>query len=80
MVAFTPVIEPDLPGAFITKHPRDTLTENSENIPFLTGLTYDEGLIKSPRKKISLYSSHLTPEEEDFIMYILFFSHSLQPS
>lgn len=57
MVAFTPVVEPNLPGAFITKHPRDTLAENSEKLPFLTGLTYDEGLIKSPRKTtfLSLY-------------------------
>lgn len=50
MVAFTPVIEPDLPGAFITKHPRVMLTENSQKIPFLTGITYDEGLMKSARE------------------------------
>lgn len=47
MVAFTPVVEPDLPGAFITKHPRDGLTEFSLKIPFMTGLTYDEGLLKT---------------------------------
>lgn len=50
MVAFTPVVEPDLPGAFITKHPRDILSEASQKIPFLTGLTFDEGLIKRKQK------------------------------
>nr|AXB38858.1 juvenile hormone esterase [Sitodiplosis mosellana] len=47
MVAFSPVVEPDLPGAFITRHPRDGRTEKSLKIPFLTGVTYDEGLMKS---------------------------------
>lgn len=52
MVVFTPVVEPDLPGAFITKHPRDEKAESSLEIPFLTGVTYDEGLMKSLRKFI----------------------------
>lgn len=48
MVAFTPVVEPDLPGAFITKHPldTDTLIEDSEKMKFLTGITHDEGLME----------------------------------
>lgn len=47
MVAFTPVVEPDLPGAFMTKRPRDGLNERSLKIPLMTGLTYDEGLLKT---------------------------------
>lgn len=58
MVAFTPVVEPDLPGAFITKHPRELIAETSQHVPFLTGITYDEGLMKSARTK-------------PFIMYLL---------
>lgn len=50
MIPFPPVVEPDLPGAFITKHPRDEHKEDSLKIPFLTGLTFDEGVMKSARK------------------------------
>lgn len=56
MVAFTPVVEPDLPGAFIMRHPRDEKAKSSLEIPFLTGITYDEGLMKSLRKFI--YQTH----------------------
>lgn len=51
MAPFTPVVEPDLPGAFLIKHPRDAIIENSAKIPFMTGVTYDEGLLKTPGKK-----------------------------
>lgn len=50
MIPFPPVVEPDIPGAFITKHPREEHDENALNIPFLTGLTFDEGVMKSARK------------------------------
>lgn len=49
MVPFSPVVEPDLPGAFLTQHPREAVTEHSIKIPFLTGITFDEGLMKSAR-------------------------------
>lgn len=48
MVPFTVVIEPDLPGAFLTKHPDASPTKKSLKIPFMTGLVADEGLIKAP--------------------------------
>lgn len=51
MAPFTPVVEPDLPGAFLIEHPRDVITESSAKIPFMTGVTYDEGLLKTPGKK-----------------------------
>lgn len=50
MIPFPPVVEPDLPGAFISRNPRDGHDENSLQIPFMTGLTYDEGAMKSARK------------------------------
>lgn len=50
MIPFPPVVEPDIPGAYITKHPRDGHDENALQIPFLTGLTFDEGAMKSARK------------------------------
>lgn len=50
MIPFPPVIEPDLPGAFITKHPRDEPQPHALRVPFMTGLTHDEGSMKSARK------------------------------
>lgn len=50
MIPFPPVVEPEHPGAFITKHPRDGLDENSLKVPLMTGLTFDEGAMKSARK------------------------------
>lgn len=50
MIPFPPVVEPQHPGAFITKHPRDGLDEDALKIPLMTGLTFDEGAMKSARK------------------------------
>lgn len=50
MIPFPPVVEPDIPDAFITKHPRDEDDPHAAEIPFMTGLTYDEGVMKSARK------------------------------
>lgn len=56
MVIFTPVVEPNLPGAFMTEHPRDGHNENSLKIPFMTGITYDEGLMKTSRKILTFFN------------------------
>lgn len=56
MLPFPPVVEPDLAGAFITKHPRETITENAKEIPFVTGITFDEGALKSARKNDFYFS------------------------
>lgn len=50
MIPFPPVVEPEHPCAFITKHPREGHDENSLTIPLMTGLTFDEGAMKSARK------------------------------
>lgn len=47
MIPFPPVVEPDLPGAFITEHPRDVITPHGLDIPWITGITMDEGVMKS---------------------------------
>lgn len=47
LIPFTPVVEPDLPGAFLTEHPREVMSESSAKIPLLTGVTYDEGLLRT---------------------------------
>lgn len=52
MVVFSPVVEPDLSGAFITQHPGNGQSESSFKIPFLTGVTFDEGLMRSTRKAL----------------------------
>lgn len=49
---FPPVVEPNFPGAIITEHPRDVMTESSVKRQFLTGITYNEGLIKAVRKNM----------------------------
>lgn len=54
MIPFPPVVEPDLPGAFITKHPRDVKEPHGISIPWMTGLTSDEGVMKSARKLIQV--------------------------
>lgn len=50
MIPFPPVVEPNLPGAFITKHPREDHDDSSLKIPLMTGVTFDEGAMKSARK------------------------------
>jgi hypothetical protein len=54
MIPFPPVVEPDLPGAFITKHPRDEVAPHALGIPWLTGITSDEGAMKSAGKNVDL--------------------------
>lgn len=51
MVPFPPVVEPDLPGVFITEHPSNVITEKSLQIPLITGVNYDEGLLKTSGEK-----------------------------
>lgn len=55
MIPFPPVIEPDIPGAFITNHPRDVKEPHGNSIPWMTGITSDEGAMKSARKFSILY-------------------------
>lgn len=50
MVVFSPVVEPDLPGAFITEHPRDIMDSHGLSIPLMTGLTSNEGVVKGTCK------------------------------
>lgn len=50
---FPPVVEANLPGAIITEHPRDVMSGSSVKRQFLTGITYNEGLIKAVRKNMS---------------------------
>lgn len=47
MIPFPPVVEPDLPGAFISVHPRDVQTPHGLSISWMAGLTSDEGAMKS---------------------------------
>lgn len=60
MIPFPPVVEPDLPGAFITVHPRDVSEPHGLPIPWMTGLTSDEGAIKSACNLIFKYFIFLT--------------------
>uniref|UniRef100_A0A182JRH2 Carboxylic ester hydrolase n=1 Tax=Anopheles christyi TaxID=43041 RepID=A0A182JRH2_9DIPT len=83
MIPFPPVIEPDIPGAFITKHPREEYEPHAIGLPWMTGLTLDEGALKTLinvpelRKSlndhwdralpISLYYDHHEPERQQQI-------------
>lgn len=55
MIPFPPVVEPDLPGAFITEHPKDVAEPHGLSIPWMTGLTSDEGVIKSAGKILFIF-------------------------
>lgn len=47
MIPFPPVVEHEHPGAYITKHPRDELAPHGLSLPWIVGLTSDEGTMKS---------------------------------
>lgn len=47
MIPFPPVVEHEHEGAFITKHPRDELAPHALSLPWIIGLTSDEGAMKS---------------------------------
>lgn len=61
MIPFPPVVEPDLAGAFIAVHPKDIPRPHGISIPWLTGLTSDEGAMKSARMLRYSDSAHVTP-------------------
>lgn len=73
MVPFPPVVEPDIPGAFITEHPRNVITAKSLQIPLITGVTYDEGLLKTAGAKLlSFFSSTIIDETYEFVSHLMF--------
>lgn len=47
MIPFPPVVEHEHPRAFITKHPRDDLAPHGRTLPWIVGITTDEGTMKS---------------------------------
>ena len=47
MIPFPPVVEHPHPGAFITRHPRDEVAPHGLSLPWIVGLTSDEGSMKS---------------------------------
>ena len=58
MVPLPPVVEPDLPGAFITEHPRDVKQPHGLSIKWMAGLTTDEGVLKTACKYLKLRTNH----------------------
>lgn len=53
MIPFPPVVEHEHPGAFITKHPRDEVAPHALSLPWIIGLTSDEGSMKSAAFAVS---------------------------
>lgn len=47
MIPFPPVVEHEHEGAFITRHPRDEVAPHALSMPWIIGLTSDEGAMKS---------------------------------
>lgn len=48
MNSFPPVIDNGISHKpFLLKHPNDLLLEEPQKIPLMTGINYDEGLIKT---------------------------------
>lgn len=54
MATYKPVIEPESPTAFLTTHPLTSIPEQSVATPLLFGVNYDDGAMKSARKRIYL--------------------------
>lgn len=53
MNSFPPVIDKHITRKpYLPKHPYELLSEQSQKIPFITGINYDEGLIKTAGEKI----------------------------
>lgn len=51
MNAFPPVVDNGIsPKPFLLKHPNDLLLEQPQTIPLMTGINYDEGLLKTAGK------------------------------
>lgn len=52
MNAFPPVVDNGIsPKPFLLKHPNDLLLEEPQKIPLITGINYDEGLLKTAGEK-----------------------------
>lgn len=48
MIPFPPVVEPpNTPNGFITKHPRDEKSPHGLNLPLMSGVTTEEGALKT---------------------------------
>ncbi|KAF5288891.1 hypothetical protein FQA39_LY03770 [Lamprigera yunnana] len=48
MIPFRPVIEPDLPGAFLTEHPSQIIRlGKSAKVPWMTGITTEDGTLRA---------------------------------
>lgn len=62
MIPFRPVIEPVHPGAFLTGEPA-FLTKHGQllDIPWMTGLTSQEGALKAPGN--TMYSFKAEPHQ-----------------
>ncbi|CAG4953900.1 unnamed protein product [Parnassius apollo] len=63
---FLPVLEPDGPGAFLTRSPRDSLP--GSDVPLLTGYNAQEGLILL--RRIQRYPKLLSELEHEFTRVI----------
>ena len=50
MIPFPPVVEPFSKEAFITEQPRFKTDPHGLDIPWMTGITSEEGAMKSARK------------------------------
>ncbi|XP_039430550.1 venom carboxylesterase-6 [Culex pipiens pallens] len=78
MIPFPPVVEPDLPGAFITKHPRDEYEPHALGLPWMTGLTLDEGALKSASLiNLSELRASLNENWERALPVSLYYNHHL---
>uniref|UniRef100_A0AAG5D402 Carboxylic ester hydrolase n=1 Tax=Anopheles atroparvus TaxID=41427 RepID=A0AAG5D402_ANOAO len=76
MIPFPPVVEPDLPGAFITKHPRDEYEPHAISLPWMTGLTLNEGALKSASLiNVPTYRQRLIDRWDQALPISLYYDH-----
>ena len=69
MIPFPPVVEPNIEGAFITEHPSNVKSLHGAGTKWMTGITSEEGALKTARNSNHI---HMHIYTIFFEMHILF--------
>jgi len=81
LIPFKPVLEPNIEGAFLTEEPIDIIKSGkAANVPFMTGLTTEDGAIRSAAV---FNDSNLVEDlnkDSDRILSIMFMYHETSPN
>ncbi|XP_031345688.1 venom carboxylesterase-6-like [Photinus pyralis] len=72
----TPIIEPKLPGAFISDHPVDVIRSGKfSHVPYMTGITTNDGALLSARMYSNPPTRSLNEDFEDTVSTIFYYEN-----